>query len=191
MGLPAAQLVEQPLNSTAVRAEALGPTPLACVVSNSSKELGLVIVYPSSGKITFVENIDSAESLKLFDQRRRGVEGTFKLHGGEFIDQIMDTEYAGLILEPARDALPSLVSRNENGIAKISLSPFNAPTKGSFFGDLLHRSPAAGAPQARQSRAASYPKAASKSSSSPGGRVQSLGGHGGRTGHICDEIEHL
>jgi nuclear pore complex protein Nup133 len=111
--------------------------PLACVTSNSSKELGLVIVYPSSGKITFVENIDSAESLKLFDQRRRGVEGTFKLHGGEFIDQIVDTEYAGLILETSTGRLAQLGLQDENGIAKISLSAFNAPTKGSFFGDLL------------------------------------------------------
>jgi nuclear pore complex protein Nup133 len=110
--------------------------PLACAVSNSSKELGLVVVYPSSGKITYVENIDSAESLKMFDKRSQ-LEGTFKLHGGEFIDQIVDTEYAGLLLATSTGRLAQLGLQDGLGAAQISLNAFVAPAKGSFFGDLL------------------------------------------------------
>jgi len=40
-----------------------------------SRNVGLVIIYPASGKITYWDNIDSAESLKFFDQRRQGVGG--------------------------------------------------------------------------------------------------------------------
>jgi nuclear pore complex protein Nup133 len=112
--------------------------PLAWLVSSASKELGVVLVYPTSGKITFWEDIDSAESLKLFEQRRHGVEGTLKLSGGEVVEDIIDVESAGLVLLTSAGRLAHLTLQDAVGQPQVAVNFLLQPSKGSFFGDLVH-----------------------------------------------------
>lgn len=112
--------------------------PLACAVTNPSKDLGLVLVYPNTGKITYWENIDSAESLKLFDRRRQGVEGTLRLYSSELVVEILDTETAGLVLLTSSGRLAHVTLQDSYGNPQIATSFLYGGGKGSFFGDLVN-----------------------------------------------------
>jgi len=80
----------------------------------------------------------------------------------------MDTEYAGVNSRNQHGTpLPSLVSRMRTASLNLA-EPFNAPTKGSFFGDLSIVHQQLAPPQARQSKSRSY-QSRVQSSSSPGG----------------------
>jgi nuclear pore complex protein Nup133 len=113
--------------------------PIASLLTNSaSSDVGLVLVYPHSGKITFWENVDSAESLKLFDQRRQGIEGTIKLLGGEVIESVVDAEHAGFILLTSAGRLAQLTIRDAQGRPHIHATFLSSNgSKGSFFGELV------------------------------------------------------
>jgi nuclear pore complex protein Nup133 len=113
--------------------------PIASLLTNTaSTDVGLVLVYPHSGKITFWENVDSAESLKLFDQRRQGTEGTIKLLGGEVIENVVDAEHAGFILLTSAGRLAQLTIRDAQGRPHINSTFLTSnASKGSFFGELV------------------------------------------------------
>jgi nuclear pore complex protein Nup133 len=112
--------------------------PLACAVTNPSKDLGLVLVYPNTGKITYWENIDSAESLKLFDRRRQGVEGTLRLSSSEYVVEILNTENAGLVLLTSSGRLAHVTLQDSYGNPHITANFLYGGGKGSFFGDLVN-----------------------------------------------------
>jgi nuclear pore complex protein Nup133 len=110
---------------------------LACVVTNPSKDNGLVLVYPDSGKITYWENIDSAESLKLFSRGRQGVEGTLKVSSSEHVVEIVDTETAGVVLLTNSGRLAHITLQDAYGNPHITVSSLAGGGKGGFFGDLV------------------------------------------------------
>jgi len=108
------------------------------LINNASKDLGLVLVYPTTGKITFWEDVDSAESLKLFEQRRYGIEGSLKLMGGEVIEEVIDVESAGLVLLTSSGRLAHLTLQDPYGHPHIGITLLTETSKPSFFGGLVH-----------------------------------------------------
>jgi nuclear pore complex protein Nup133 len=128
--------------------------PLACLISSHSssalggqaKDLGVALVYPRTGEITFWESIDSAESLKLFDYKQRqggAVTGHIRLSAGEIVEALIETDnsMAGMVLlytSSGRIALLSL--RGAYGNARLDVQVLQHPhVKSSFgfFGDLV------------------------------------------------------
>jgi nuclear pore complex protein Nup133 len=112
------------------------PLPLGAIVRNGpSNDFGVVAVAPSTGKIAFWENIDSAEARSLYPQRHQGAEGTVKLYSGETITEVVDIEHAGFILISSGGRLVHLTLRDSQGRPNISTTILNAPntSNGSFF----------------------------------------------------------
>jgi nuclear pore complex protein Nup133 len=112
------------------------PLPLGAIVRNGpSNDFGVVAVAPSTGKIAFWENIDSAEARSLYPQRHQGAEGSVKLYSGETITDVVDIEHAGFILVSSGGRLVHLTLRDSQGRPSISTSILNAPStsNGSFF----------------------------------------------------------
>lgn len=71
----------------------------AIVKLTPSAEVGLVIVTPSSGKVTFWESVENADALSLFDRHRNGIESRISgLYSGERVLRMEDAGYAGFIL---------------------------------------------------------------------------------------------
>ncbi|KAH7389527.1 Non-repetitive/WGA-negative nucleoporin C-terminal-domain-containing protein [Phaeosphaeria sp. MPI-PUGE-AT-0046c] len=112
------------------------PLPLGQVVRNGpTNDFGIVAVAPSSGKIAFWENIDSAEARNLYPQRHQGAEGYVKLYSGETIADVVDIEHAGFILITSSGRLAHLTLRDSQGRPSITATVLSAPSSsnGGFF----------------------------------------------------------
>ncbi|KAF2198532.1 hypothetical protein GQ43DRAFT_154756 [Delitschia confertaspora ATCC 74209] len=113
------------------------PLPLGAVVRNGpSNDFGIIAVAPSTGKITFWENVDTAEARSHFPQRHQGVNGSVgRMAAGETITDIVDIEHAGYILIYSTGRLAQLTLRDSQGRPNITVHPLQAPsgTNGSFF----------------------------------------------------------
>lgn len=98
--------VTQPTKST-------HPLPIGALVTHSNtKTIGLLIISASLGKITYWEDIETAESLSLFQQRNTGLEGSLgTLFSGESVLDITSADHAGFI-----------VTLSSGRIAQISLT---------------------------------------------------------------------
>ncbi|KAL2352803.1 Non-repetitive/WGA-negative nucleoporin C-terminal-domain-containing protein [Cryomyces antarcticus] len=117
------------------------PLPLGSLVTTrSSSEIGLVVISPTSGKITFWENVDSAETLNLFQQRRNGVEGSVgSLLSGETVVNIVNAEHAGFILTFSSGRLAQLTVRDTQGRPHINVQHLRTQGNdgsGGLFGGL-------------------------------------------------------
>lgn len=99
------------------------PLPLGCVVrSGPSSEFGLVVVAPTTGKVTFWENVDSAEARSHFPQRHQGVDGSVgRMLSGETIVDIVDVEHAGYVLIFSTGRLAQLTLRDSQGRPHINV----------------------------------------------------------------------
>lgn len=107
------------------------PLPLGAIVRNHpSNDFGVVAVAPSTGKIAFWENIDSAHA-----QRSHGVEGAVKLYSGEAITELVDIAHAGYVLVSSSGRLAHLTLRDSQGRPSISATVLSAPnnSNGGFF----------------------------------------------------------
>ena len=112
------------------------PLPLGAIVRNGpTNDYGVVAVAPSSGRITFWENIDSAEARNLYPQRHQGVDGSVKLYSGEVITDLVDIEHAGFILNFSSGRLAQLTLRDSQGRPSITANNLNSPnaSSGSLF----------------------------------------------------------
>ncbi|KAF2127081.1 hypothetical protein P153DRAFT_368426 [Dothidotthia symphoricarpi CBS 119687] len=112
------------------------PLPLGAIVRNGpTNDFGVVAVAPSTGKITFWDNIDSAEARNQFPQRKQGVDGSVKLYSGETITDLVDIEHAGYILIFSSGRLAQLTLRDAQGRPGIATNIINPPSGsgGSFF----------------------------------------------------------
>lgn len=114
--------------------------PLAAVVaSTSSTEIGLIVVYPSAGKIYYWENIDSIQSLSLLQQRKQVVEGTVPgLLTRDAIDQLIDAESAGYLLLFSSGKLAHLTLRDAQGRPQITISALNPGASSGWLGGWTH-----------------------------------------------------
>ncbi|KAL5120490.1 hypothetical protein ACEQ8H_001508 [Pleosporales sp. CAS-2024a] len=112
------------------------PLPMGAIVRNGpTNDFGFVAVAPSTGKIAFWENIDSAEARSLYPQRHQGAEGSVKLYSGESITDIVDIDHAGFVLITSSGRLAHLTLRDSQGHPRIVATVLNAPnnSNGSFF----------------------------------------------------------
>jgi len=126
--------IPQPARSTE-------PVPLGSLVTNgASTSIGLVVVSAATGKITFWENIDTAESLSLFGNRNAGVEGSLGgLFSGETVIDITSAEHAGLVVTLSSGRIAQLGLRDQTGKPRISaqfLKSNDGTGGGGLFGSI-------------------------------------------------------
>ncbi|KAH7356516.1 Non-repetitive/WGA-negative nucleoporin C-terminal-domain-containing protein [Rhexocercosporidium sp. MPI-PUGE-AT-0058] len=99
------------------------PLPLGSLVSHSasSTEPGLVVVIPTSGKITYWESVSSAATLDLRLQRN-GVELSIPgMLSGETVIQILNAETAGFVLAFSTGRIAYMAVRDGQGRPAISV----------------------------------------------------------------------
>lgn len=112
--------------------------PLVSLVapSISSAEPGLVVVMPSTGKITYWESITSAAAMDLTRQQRRGVEGSVEsMLSGESAVQLVDAEPAGFVLGFSSGRMASLNVRDNQGRPSVRVHMLRSrigPSPGLF-----------------------------------------------------------
>lgn len=117
------------------------PLPLGCLVSASasSSDPGLVVVVPTTGRITYWESISSAATLDLRLQRS-GVELTIPgILSGESVIQILNAESAGFILGFSTGRIAYMSVRDGQGRPTISvqfLRGAGGGGSGGLFGSL-------------------------------------------------------
>ncbi|XP_014554147.1 hypothetical protein COCVIDRAFT_105768 [Bipolaris victoriae FI3] len=112
------------------------PLPLGAIVRNGpTNDFGVVALAPSTGKISFWESIDSADTRSLYPQRQQGVEGFVKLYSGETITDLVDVEHAGYVLVFSSGRLAQLTLRDSQGRPNVVTTVLSAPNSsgGSFF----------------------------------------------------------
>lgn len=117
------------------------PLPIGTLVSASasSSDPGLVVVIPSSGKVTYWESISSAATLDLRLQRN-GVETTIQgMLSGETVIQILNAESAGFVLSFSSGRVAYMSVRDGQGRPAISIQFLRGGTgsvSGGIFGSL-------------------------------------------------------
>ncbi|KAI1327287.1 Non-repetitive/WGA-negative nucleoporin C-terminal-domain-containing protein [Xylariaceae sp. FL0255] len=121
------------------------PLPLGSLVSPSasSVEPGLVVVMPTSGKVTYWESISSAAALDFMRQQRTGVEDTIPgMFSSETVIQMVNAEAAaGFVLAFSSGRVAYLSVRDGHGRPKISvqfLRTNSGSSSGGFFGSIRH-----------------------------------------------------
>ncbi|GAB7356907.1 hypothetical protein MBLNU459_g7763t3 [Dothideomycetes sp. NU459] len=116
------------------------PLPIGALVPNrSTKTVGLVVIASTTGRCTYWENIDTAESLSLFQQRSTGVEGSLgSLFGGETVVDMTSAEHAGFIVTLSSGRIAQVTLADTQGKPRIAAyflrSNEAASTKGLFGG---------------------------------------------------------
>ncbi|KAI0148744.1 Nup133 N terminal like-domain-containing protein [Xylariaceae sp. FL1272] len=121
------------------------PLPLGALVSPSasSAEPGLVVVMPSSGKITYWESISSATTLDFMRQQRTGVEGLISgMFSGETAIQIVNAEAAaGFVLAFSSGRVAYLSLRDGHGRPQVSVQFLRTtlgPSSTGLLGSVRH-----------------------------------------------------
>ncbi|KAI0554598.1 Non-repetitive/WGA-negative nucleoporin C-terminal-domain-containing protein [Xylaria curta] len=119
------------------------PLPLGLLVSPSasSSEPGLVVVMPTSGKITYWESISSATTLDFMRQQRTGVEDSISgMFSGERVIQLLNVEAAaGFILAFSSGRIAHLSVRDAQGRPKVSVQFLRTslgPSSSGFLGSI-------------------------------------------------------
>ncbi|KAK8085232.1 hypothetical protein PG997_006503 [Apiospora hydei] len=122
---------------------ATDPLPIGSLVSSSvsSSETGLVVVMPTSGKVTYWESITSATTLDFMRQQRNGVEDTIPgMYSGETVTQIIRAESTtGFVLSFSSGRMAYLSVRDAHGRPQISVQLLRtslAPKSGGIFGSI-------------------------------------------------------
>ncbi|CZS98547.1 related to NUP133 Nuclear pore protein [Rhynchosporium graminicola] len=117
------------------------PLPLGSLVSNSASNdhPGLVVVIPTSGKITYWESVSSAATLDL-KLRRTGVEHLIPgMLSGETVIQVLNAETAGFVLAFSTGRIAYMAVRDGHGRPTISvqfLRGVGGAASGSIFGSI-------------------------------------------------------
>ena len=115
------------------------PLPLGSLVSPpaSSPEPGLVVVMPTTGKITYWESVASASTMDLIRQQRSGVELAISgMLSGESVVQVLNAEPAGFVLAFSSGRLAYMNVRDGQGRPSISLQ-FLRGTAGTGGGGIF------------------------------------------------------
>ncbi|KAI0455846.1 Non-repetitive/WGA-negative nucleoporin C-terminal-domain-containing protein [Xylaria acuta] len=119
------------------------PLPLGLLVSPSAScsEPGLVVVMPTSGKITYWESISSATTLDFMRQQRTGVEDSISgMFSGERVIQLLNVEAAGgFVLAFSTGRIAYLSVRDAQGRPKVSVQFLRTglgPSSGGFLGSI-------------------------------------------------------
>lgn len=92
------------------------------VTGGGTKDTGLVLLDANTGKIVFIESIERAANLGLFEaqERQRGVEGAIPgFFSGETVDDFVDAETAGFIATLSSGRLAQITLRDVQGKARV------------------------------------------------------------------------
>ncbi|KAI1001884.1 Nucleoporin [Podosphaera aphanis] len=117
------------------------PLPIGSLVSSSasSPNPGLVVIIPTTGKITYWESISCAATLD-FRLQRNGVEHTITgLASGETVVQLLNAESAGLVITFSTGRIAYMSVRDGQGRPAISvqfLKTANGIAGGGLFGSI-------------------------------------------------------
>ncbi|KJR81017.1 nuclear pore complex protein Nup133 [Sporothrix schenckii 1099-18] len=121
------------------------PLPLGALVAPaaSSEEPGLVVVMPTTGKVSYWESISSAATLDFLRQQRNGVEDVIQgLSSTEHVTEILNAEPAGFILLTSTGRLAYMNVRDGHGRPAISVqflrTAGGGPSSAGFFGSIRH-----------------------------------------------------
>ncbi|KAL1903283.1 hypothetical protein Sste5346_000568 [Sporothrix stenoceras] len=121
------------------------PLPLGALVAPaaSSEEPGLVVVMPTTGKVSYWESISSAATLDFLRQQRNGVEDVIHgLSSTEHVTEILNAEPAGFILLTSTGRLAYMNVRDGHGRPAISVqflrTASGGPSSAGFFGSIRH-----------------------------------------------------
>ncbi|OAX85191.1 hypothetical protein ACJ72_00420 [Emergomyces africanus] len=117
------------------------PLPLGTFISQSAEgNPGLMVVVPSTGKITLWETVSNAAILGLMKQRQNGIQGQIPgMLSGEVATEIINAEPAGIIIVLSTGRLAHVSIRDSQGKPGISVQLLRgAPRGGSvgFFGGI-------------------------------------------------------
>ncbi|KAH8821044.1 Non-repetitive/WGA-negative nucleoporin C-terminal-domain-containing protein [Xylogone sp. PMI_703] len=115
------------------------PLPLGTLVSASASnpDPGLVVIIPTSGKITYWESIASAATLDLIREQRNGIESSIQgILSGERVIHILNAESAGFILGFSSGRTAFMSIRDGQGRPAISVQ-FLKGSPGSIAGGLF------------------------------------------------------
>ncbi|KAF2223612.1 Non-repetitive/WGA-negative nucleoporin C-terminal-domain-containing protein [Elsinoe ampelina] len=116
------------------------PAPLGqLIVNGASTSVGLAVVSATTGEVTYWENIETAESLSLFQDRHGGVRGSIGgLFSGETVTAITDAEHAGIILTLSSGRIAQINLRDAQGKPKIQAQFLRSKdgNNGGLFGSL-------------------------------------------------------
>lgn len=114
------------------------PLPLGALVrSGLDTDTGLVVVTPRSGKVTFWENIENADALSLFQQRRNGTEGSLgSMLSCETVTNITSADNAGFVVAFSSGRVAQLLLRDAQSRPAISVTflKSNKSSAGLFSG---------------------------------------------------------
>ncbi|CAK7564960.1 MAG: hypothetical protein SEPTF4163_002866 [Sporothrix epigloea] len=121
------------------------PLPLGALVAPpaSSEEPGLLVVMPTTGKVSYWESISSAATLDFLRQQRNGVEDVIHgLSSNEYVTDIVNAEPAGFVLLMSTGRLAHMNVRDGHGRPAISVQFLRTASRGSasggFFGSIRH-----------------------------------------------------
>ncbi|KAL2887057.1 Nuclear pore complex subunit [Ceratocystis lukuohia] len=118
------------------------PLPLGSLVapSASTPEPGLVVIMPTTGRITFWESISSAATMDLMRQQRHGVEHTISgLSSGENAIQLTSADPSGFVVAFSSGRLGYMSVRDAHGRPAIAFQFLNsnlAPASHGIFGSI-------------------------------------------------------
>lgn len=115
------------------------PIPIGALVpGGSGTTTGLVVVNATSGKISFWENIENADSLNLFEKRRNGAEGDCGgMLSGETVTNIENIGTAGFILTFSSGRTAQILVRDAQSRPAVAVNFLRGRVGGmGFFGGL-------------------------------------------------------
>ncbi|KAH0008021.1 hypothetical protein KCU78_g11465, partial [Aureobasidium melanogenum] len=121
-------------------ARSADPLPLAARVTSPTRDIGLVVISAVTGNVTYWQNIDTAESLTLFNQQNTAVSGNIgSLSGGETVIRLDSADHAGFIVTLSSGRIAQMSLIDDQGRPKISahfLRSTEAASSGGLFGSL-------------------------------------------------------
>ncbi|THY33513.1 hypothetical protein D6D00_01007 [Aureobasidium pullulans] len=121
-------------------ARSTDPLPLAALVTSPTRDIGLVVVSAVTGNVTYWQNIDTAESLTLFNQQNTAVNGNIgSLSGGETIIHLDSADHAGFIVTLSSGRIAQMSLIDDQGRPKVSahfLRSTEAASSSGLFGSL-------------------------------------------------------
>jgi nuclear pore complex protein Nup133 len=121
-------------------ARSTDPLPFAALVTSPARDIGLVVVSAVSGNVTYWQNIDTAESLTLFNQQNTAVNGNLgSLSGGETVIHLASADHAGFIVTLSSGRIAQMSLTDDQGKPSISahfLRSTEAASTGGLFGSL-------------------------------------------------------
>lgn len=117
------------------------PLPIGSLVKlTSDGDTGLLVISPATGKITYWDNIENANTLSLFEKRRHGLEGSLgSLLSGEIVVDLENAGQAGFVVVLSSGRTAQLLLQDAQSRSALVVNWLRNPqsnSTGGFFGSL-------------------------------------------------------